>query len=604
LDEDFNHVVKVEFKDVNNHVASKFFTIPNKSGWTQYEFPMAGIDLTRVKELGFVLSDYLNDNRESFFFIDDLSFINSEAPYDASTWDDAPFLDLVSHRLFKYFLTFTDDLGFALDRSTFSDLVSVGAIGFQLAAYCIGHQRNWADNLESRVEMILQNLSSLPMGNDTGTINAGYKGFFYHFLDAGTGKRKDANVELSLYDTMLLMYGVLMAKEYFTENQNIQTLANSLYDAVEWDWMVDTVSEENRFQFHLAWKPETGFEGHVDGYTDEAFLVDVLALGSSTHPATMDTYNARQRVMGVYPASGTDEIAAAWTGSLFNYFFASSWLDLKGRYDRHSTHPLNIWENNKRAVIANRRFCMDHQDDTAGDADDHYTTYGENAWGLTACDNLTAPSSGLLSEYYAFGAAPTQQNIQFPDTVAPHLGTLAIYGAGSSIVYIPNEAIAALRNYYAIPELWSPLFGFADAFSTDPHYFEADPKTQQPILDEHNNLKIHPADWLDGSPWINHMTMGINVGPMLLAIENYRSSLTWNLARQNAHISSGLDRILVARGDINGDQIVDLADAILALRIIVKDEMSSIVYKEADVDADGRLGLADAIYVLQDISEK
>lgn len=607
LDEDFNHVVKVEFKDVNNHVASKFFTISNKSDWTKYEFPvseMAGVDLTRMKELVFVLSDNLNGNRESYFFLDDLSFTTSEEPYDASIWDDDHFLDLVSHRLFKYFLTFTDDLGFALDRSTFSDLVSVGAIGFQLAAYCIGHQRNWSENLESRVEMILQNLSSLPMGEDTGTVNAGYKGFFYHFLDAGTGKRKDTNVELSLYDTMLLMYGVLIAKEYFKENQNIQIYTKTLFDAVEWDWMVDTVSEDNKFQFRLAWKPETGFEGHVDGYTDEAFLVDVLAMGSSTHPTTIDTYNARKRVMGRYPASVTDDIAAAWTGSLFNYFFASCFLDLKGRFDRHTTQPLNIWENNKRAVIANRQFCMDHQDDTAGDGDDNYTTYCGNTWGLTACDNLAHPSSGLLSEYYAFGASPTQQNIQFPETGAPHLGTIAIYGAGSSIVYIPGEAIEALRNYYSIPELWSPVFGFADAFSTDPHYFEADPNTQQPILDEHNNLKIHPANWLGGGPWINHMIMGINAGPMLLAIENYRSGLIWNLARQNAHLKAGLYQILMDRGDINGDRSVDLVDAILCLQITTGIEVSTAVYKDADVDGDGRLGLADAIYVMQVISEK
>ena len=180
----------------------------------------------------------------------------------------------MAHRAFKYFLNFVDDFGFALDRSTFSDLVSVGAVGFQLAAYCIGHERGWADGLESRVENILQNLSSLPMGPEPGTVNAGCKGFFYHFLEANEGTRKDTNVELSLYDTMLLMYGVLSVKEYFSDNPTIQTLAQSLYDAVEWDWLVDTDPGEHQYQFHLAWKPETGFEGHADGYTDEALMVE------------------------------------------------------------------------------------------------------------------------------------------------------------------------------------------------------------------------------------------------------------------------------------------------------------------------------------------
>ena len=413
--EGFSHVVKVELKDTHNNIAFKTFEIPNMSDWTKYEFPvtqMSNVDLTHMKEVVFVLTDYQNDYRTSHFFLDDLLFSTTETPYDASTWSDDQFLDIVAHRAFKYFLTFTDDLGFALDRSTSSDLVSVAAIGFQLTAYCIGYQRGWADDLESRVETILQNLASLPMGPEPGTINAGYKGFFYHFLEANTGRRKVAEdtedkdkVELSLYDTALLMHGILSAKECFPDNPNIQALAQSLYDSVEWSEMVDTSPGDHEHQFFLAWKPETGFEGHADGYTDEALLVDVLALGSSTYPTTMATYNARSRFFGVYPSTSSDSIAAAWTGSLFNYFFASCWLDLENRgVDRHATYPLNIWENNRRAIVANRQFCINHQDTVVDDGDDKYTTYSELSWGLTACDNLVDPSSGPPSEYYAFGA--------------------------------------------------------------------------------------------------------------------------------------------------------------------------------------------------------
>jgi hypothetical protein len=542
----YTHKVKVEFKDTSDNMASTVFEVPNMSNWTEYTFPvseMTSVDLTHMKELVFVLSDFENEYRTSFFFLDDLSFSTTEESHDPSTWDDDQFLDLVAHRAFKYFLNFVDELGFALDRSTFSDLVSVGAIGFQLTAYCIGHERGWADGLESRVENILQNLSSLPMGPEAGTVNAGYKGLFYHFLEANEGRRKDTNVELSLYDTMLLMYGVLSVKGCFPDNPNIQTLAQSLYDAVEWDWMVDTDPGEHQYQFHLAWKPETGFEGHVDGYTDEALLVDVLSLGSNTHPTTMKTYNARSRYMGVYPPESTDEIAAAWTGSMFSYFFGSCWLDLeKWGVDLHETRPLNIWENNKRAIKANRQFCIDRQDDVRADGDDSYTRYSRFSWGLTACDNLVDPSTGCLSQYYAFGALPTEQNIRF-GTDAPHLGTIAVYGAAGSIVYTPNQAIKTLRHYYSIENLWSPLFGFGDAYSTDPQYFEVEPGSScQPLLDEDGNLIIHPASWLKGN-WINHMIMGIDEGPVLLAIENHRSGLLWNLTDKNPNITAGLDII-------------------------------------------------------------
>jgi len=553
----FDHVVKVEVKDTDNNIASQVFTIPNMSDWTKYEFPvsqMSNVDLTHMKEVVFVLSDHANNYRTSHFFWDDLSFSTTETSYDAGTWSDDQFLDVVAHRAFKYFLSFTDDLGFASDRSTSSDLVSVAAIGFQLTAYCIGHQRNWADGLESKVETILEKLDSLSMGPEPGTINAGYKGFFYHFLNADTGKRKDSSVELSLYDTALLMYGILCAKECFPGNPNIQALAQSLYDSVEWSWMVDTSPGDHEHQFFLAWKPETGFEGHADGYTDEVLLVDVLALGSSTYPTTMATYNARSRHFGVYPSTSPDSIAAAWTGSLFNYFFASCWLDLENRgVDKHATHPLHIWENNRRAIMANRQFCIDHQDNVMGNGDDKYTTYSELSWGLTACDNLVDPSSGPPSEYYAFGALPTQQNIQY-STDAPHLGTIAVYGAGSSIMYTPSEAISALRHYYSNTCLWSPLFGFGDAYSTDPHYFE---------IDEYDNLEIHPATWLNGGSWVNHMMMGIDEGPMLLAIENYRSGLIWNLTNNNVNIKAGLDSIYqpaICPADFDSDGDVDGSD--------------------------------------------
>ena len=167
----FNHVVKVEFKDIYDNVAEKYFTIPNSTSWNRYEFNVAemnGIELNSVKQVVFVISDYLNDYRTSHLFLDDLCFGPNESEYNAASWSDDQFLDLVEHRAFKYFYCNTDQLGFALDRSTFSDLVSIGAIGFQLAAYCIGHQRGWADNMESRVEDILTNLYDLPMGPQSG----------------------------------------------------------------------------------------------------------------------------------------------------------------------------------------------------------------------------------------------------------------------------------------------------------------------------------------------------------------------------------------------------------------------------------------------------
>ncbi len=550
--DDFTHTVKVEFKNANGLAGSKTFPISNQTNWTRFDFPISELgtnDLSRMKEVLFVIEDWQNAHRTNYFFLDDLAFATDESPCEVAQLSDDAMLDLVSQRAFAYFWRFRDGLGFALDRSSFSDEVSVGAIGFQLAAYCIGHQRGWADKseLENRVVRILQNLNRLPMGPEPGRSRAGYRGFFYHFLTADTGTRKDDNVELSPYDTMLLMNGVLTCEQYFASNRTVQALSRQLFDRVEWNWLVDRSPGPNSKRFFLAWKPgptKAGtFLGHVDGQTDEALMMDLLALGSKRHPVKFETYLARNRVSGSYPPTSQDKILASWEGSLFNYFFANCWIDLRRRGpDRHPSDPRNLWQSDLFAVIANRQFCIDHASGSVGGPDDFYATYGENAWGLTACDNLVPPGYPASSEYWPFGALPTEENIRF-GTKPLHAGTIAVYGAASSINFLPQAAIAALRHDFEIPNLWSPLFGFGDAYSLDPHYIVH-------VYDKTGNPQMHFADFLNG-PWINNLTVGVNAGPMLLAIENYRSGMIWNLTAKNPEIRAGLDRVFVPSLAVN-----------------------------------------------------
>jgi len=54
-------------------------------------------------------------------------------------------------------------------------------------------------------------------------------------------------------------------------------------------------------------------------------------------------------------------------------------------------------------------------------------------------------------------------------------------------------------------------------------------------------------------------------------------------------------------GDINGDQAVDLADAILALKVLAAFQVEGVVLKAADVNGDGRIGLQEVVFILQSI---
>lgn len=55
-------------------------------------------------------------------------------------------------------------------------------------------------------------------------------------------------------------------------------------------------------------------------------------------------------------------------------------------------------------------------------------------------------------------------------------------------------------------------------------------------------------------------------------------------------------------GDMNGDGVVELADAILAFRVLL-DLPAPYVNRTADLDADAKIGMAEALYVLQKAAE-
>ena len=99
--------------------------------------------------------------------------------------------------------------GLTPDRSSNPDLSSVAAVGFALTAYSIGVEKGWITRAQA-AERTLSTLRFLwlgPQGPEPQGV-MGYKGFFYHFLDARTGHRA-AESELSTIDTALLMAGVL-----------------------------------------------------------------------------------------------------------------------------------------------------------------------------------------------------------------------------------------------------------------------------------------------------------------------------------------------------------------------------------------------------------
>ena len=57
------------------------------------------------------------------------------------------------------------------------------------------------------------------------------------------------------------------------------------------------------------------------------------------------------------------------------------------------------------------------------------------------------------------------------------------------------------------------------------------------------------------------------------------------------------------KGDINGNSVVDIADAVMALQIVSRVTPAQPINKNADVDGDAKIGLQEVIYILQKVAE-
>src|SRR3989442_2814781 len=112
-------------------------------------------------------------------------------------------------------------------------------------------------------------------------------------------------------------------------------------------------------------------------------------------------------------------------------------------------------------------------------------------------------------------------------------GTLAPTAAGGAVPFAPEIAIAALitmRETYGSPLCSS--YGFRDAFN--------------PTFTAQVPVERGEVDPVFG--WFDVDYLGIDQGPILAMIENYRSELVWRVMRRNPYIVRGLKRAGFAGG--------------------------------------------------------
>jgi hypothetical protein len=398
---------------------------------------------------------------------------------------DNAFLDYLQQANFDYFWYAANPTnGLVPDRSATGSACSIASVGFGLTAIGIGIDHGWISRAQgtARVLTTLTTFLQGPQGtNSSGVI--GYNGWFYHFLDMNTGLRASGS-ELSSIDTTLLLSGILYDKQYFngtnSDETSIRTMADTIFNRVNWNFM-----SQGTNAVAMGWTPTSGFTGFGNwiGY-DEGMMIYLLGLGTATNPLPASAWS--YWTSGYTWATFYGESFVPFP-PLFGHEYSHCWVDFRHIADAYmNSQSSSYFENSRRAAIAQRDYCIANP---LG-----WVAYSSNVWGLTACDGPTG--------YEARGAPPALNDD----------GTIAPTAPGGAMAFTPEFSLPTLEYFYSHfrPHLWT-AYGFHDAFNLSAQWYDTD-------------------------------ELGIDQGPIVIMIENYRTQNVWRLFMQNAEIQRGLQQ--------------------------------------------------------------
>ncbi len=417
--------------------------------------------------------------------------------------EDEAMLDSIQKKTFLFFMgEHHPEWGIVRDRTASWAPASIASTGFGIPSFAIGAERGWITRDEAaQITLNMMNffVNSL---QSPDTLASGYKGFYYHFLRMDTGLR-EWRCELSSVDTGLLMMGILFARNYYdrdneTENQ-IRSQGSLMLGNIEWDFMMMPDSGNYARQISMGWHPESGL--HKMGWSgyNEALFLYILAAGTGLENAKESYRSWLSSYKWQTPYEGLSHVAFP---PLFGHQFSHCFIDFRGLADEYMRdNGIDYFENSRRATRVQRQYAIDNPHGWVG--------YDSLCWGVTASDGPGDKYNFGEREFLGYAGRGTSgpEYNYFDD------GTIAPYGPLSSLPFAPEIVIPTIRsiNEKMGDKIWG-RYGYYDSF----------------------NLT---------AGWVNDDFIGIDQGPMLIMIENFRTGLVWNYVMNDPVIQKGLQTL-------------------------------------------------------------
>jgi len=417
--------------------------------------------------------------------------------------EDEAMLDSIQKKTFLFFMgEHHPEWGIVRDRTASWAPASIASTGFGISSFAIGVERGWITRDEAA--QITLNMMNFFVNSLQGpdALATGYKGFYYHFLRMDTGLR-EWRCELSSVDTGLLMMGILFARNYYdrdneTENQ-IRSQASLMLENIEWDFMMMPDTGNYASQISMGWHPESGL--HKMGWSgyNEALFLYILAAGTGLENAKESYRSWLSSYKWQTPYEGLSHVAFP---PLFGHQFSHCFIDFRGLADEYMRDKgIDYFENSRRATRVQRQYAIDNPHGWVG--------YDSLCWGVTASDGPGDKYNFGEREFLGYAGRGTSgpEYNYFDD------GTIAPYGPLSSLPFAPEIVIPTIRsiNEKMGDKIWG-RYGYYDSF----------------------NLT---------AGWVNDDFIGIDQGPMLIMIENFRTGLVWNYVMNDPVIQKGLQTL-------------------------------------------------------------